>query len=259
MARETTSPSNTEEAARSNMERLRLNPYPGRGIVMGFDSAGKLGIQIYWVMGRSENSRNRVLKVDEATGLVRTDAFDWSKVKDSSLIIYNAMTAINGRHIVSNGNQTDTITKAFKRKETFQEALSKTTYEPDKPNFTPRISGVLFTDESSPHNEQSIQLSKIAKNGDPEMPKRFLYTYELASLRGVGKCFHTYEGDSVTPDSPIPSFKGDPYNVLLAGSIDQLAETFWGLLNKDNRVALAVKTIDLASKAVDVKIVNQLT
>ncbi len=254
MAQETMSASNTEAAARVNMERLRLNPYPGRGIVMGFDTARKLGIQIYWVMGRSENSRNRVLVQD--TGIVKTMPFDASRVIDSSLIIYNAMIAVNGHHIVSNGDQTDTIAEALKKKKTFEDAIRMRSYEPDKPNYTPRISGVLFTNGSSPHNEPSIILSKIVKNGDvSKKPNHHFHTYELASLRGIGKCLHTYEGNG----DPLPSFRGIPYDVLLEGSIDQLTSTFWDLLNKENRVALAVKTIDLASKAVDFRIANQLS
>ena len=246
MTREKSPKSDLEQLAISSMEKLRLNTYPGRGIVMGFNKQGDQAIQIYWVMGRSENSRNRIL-VQEGN-VVKTKPFDASKVKDPTLIIYTAMKEVRGGHLVSNGDQTDSIAQIIEKGGTFGEGLRERTYEPDAPNFTPRITGEYSSESESPF----FILSIIRKDPFSDRPIHNLQLYKPES--GTGKCIHTYEGDG----NPLPSFKLDPYLVTLEGSIDQIAQTFWDLLNAENRVALAVKGVDIRTGKVDSKIINQL-
>ncbi|OGH04071.1 MAG: hypothetical protein A2W22_00210 [Candidatus Levybacteria bacterium RBG_16_35_11] len=236
------------------MERLRNNPYPGRGIVMGFDAEGKTAIQIYWVMGRSKNSRNRKLVLKD--GVVKTVPFRKRLVEDPSLIIYNAMRSINGAHIVTNGHQTDALFEGIKNEEHFPDVLSQWSEEPDKPNYTPRISGIVFPKKTSAWSgdTSSMVFSEIRRSRSGQTIHEY-YPYNSGILPGFGKCIHTYEGDG----KPLPSFRGNPYSVLLEGSIDQIAKTYWDLLDKNNRVALAVKTIDLESGDVDYRIINKLS
>ena len=237
-----------ENSPQDNMESLRQNPYPGRGIVMGFDETGNNAIQVYWVMGRSENSRNRLLVEDGQT--VKTVPFDALKVKDPSLIIYNAMIEVNGVHIVSNGDQTDTIGSAYREGKSPIKAIGTRVYEPDAPNFTPRISGIY-----DPNTPRSFMFSKIRRaNAENAQP---IHTFDYPILRttpGIGACFHTYEGDG----NPLPAFRGEPYSTLLSGSLDAIAQTYWGLLNADNRVSLAAKSINIKTGTTSVAIINQL-
>lgn len=245
MLRETTPTSPTEQEILSNMEKLRANPYPGRGIVMGINKDGTQAVQVYWVMGRSENSRNRIL-VREGD-LIKTKPFDDSKVQDPSLIIYTAMREVKGIHIVSNGDQTDTVAEAISEGLSFQEGLMQRAYEPDAPNFTPRITGIHFK------NTRFFTFSIIRRNPDGSSePIRSLYRPE--QIRGIGNCFHTYKGDG----SPLPSFDGEPYPVFLDGALDGIANTYWELLNQANRVALVAKSIDLSTGRTDYSIINQL-
>ncbi len=241
----------SEAEVQLNMEALRNNPYPGRGIVMGFNDTGELGIQVYWVMGRSENSRNRMLVRDGET--VRTTPFDESKVKDPSLIIYNAMRVAKGLHIVSNGDQTDTIVQAIEEGEGNGWKLHTRKYEPDSPNYTPRISGILCP---NPEGSSVLIFSKISKESvDSERAVHTWYSASSNALRGRGKCIHTYEGDG----NPLPSFKGEPYEVSLKGTIDDIAKTYWELLNEENKVSLVVKSVNLSTGAVDFRIANKLS
>lgn len=232
--------------AAANLERLSLNPYPGRGIVMGINSTGKLGVQVYWIMGRSENSRNRILAREG--DVVKTVPFDESKVKDPSLIIYNAMKVVHGKHIVSNGNQTDTIVETIQKWGSFEGALKTRSFEPDAPNFTPRISGILdaffikFT------------LSRIAVDSNASSAPRHDF-FNLDRSTGIGHCIHTYKGDG----DPLPSFYENPYPVPLSGNIDDIARTYWEALNKQNRVALVAKTIRFSTGETDFRIINQLS
>lgn len=246
MAREASPKSPIEQIAAFNMEELRLNPYPGRGIVMGFNQEGDQAIQVYWVMGRSDNSRNRVLV--RQGDVVKTEPFDISKVKDPTLIIYVAMRVVDGRHLVSNGDQTDSVAEVIKNGGTFEEGLRARTYEPDTPNFTPRITGEYF-----PASRLPFSISIIRKNpsGDPD-PIRTLQSY--GPERGIGRCIHTYRGDG----NPLPSFDLDPYPVILRGSVNQIAQTYWNLLNPGNRVALIVKGISTTTGEVSFSIINQL-
>ena len=232
--------------ASGNIQNLKENTYPGRGIIIGLDSSGENAIQVYWVMGRSENSRNRILVQDG--DVVKTKAFDESKVADPSLIIYNAMLTVGDSHIVSNGDQTDTIQQFLKDGKTFEDGIKTREFEPDAPNFTPRISGVIN------FKTKDFILSSILKNEDTGEPDhRFFYYKDINS--GFGMCVHTYQSDG----NPIPSFRSNPYSVLLEGNIDQIANFYWGLLNADNKVAIVVKSINLETNKSSYKIINKLS
>lgn len=202
MAGETAPRRNLDQEARENLERLRNNPYPGRGIILGHNELGDI-TQVYWVMGRSTNSRNRVLIQED--DIVRTDLFDKSGVGDTSLIIYNAMRIIDNGHIVSNGDQTDTIAEFVRTiaLDGFDQAILTRTYEPDEPNFTPRISGIswLFrtTNQAGGVTSALNKLSIIrrGRNGKP-----FREFFKTPNVLGIGYCMHTYSGDG----NPLPSF-----------------------------------------------------
>lgn len=250
MTSEGTPRHNMQELARQNLERLRQNPYPGRGIILGHNQTGD-GVQIYWIMGRSTNSRNRIFVKEGDT--VRTDAWDKTKVVDPSLIIYNAMRRVHYAHVVSNGDQTDTIIEHSEKSwpPNLTAALVTRTYEPDEPNFTPRISGISLN--MGPSEDPGIRhkLSIIKREeGGKRISKVFVPDYSP----GMGYCIHTYKGDG----NPLPSFDGDPYPVPIPDSIDEIARTYWEALNKENRVALAVKTISKKTGEVDYKIINKL-
>jgi hypothetical protein len=238
--------STVEQMAVSNMELLRLNPYPGRGIVMGLDREGEQAIQVYWVMGRRYNSRNRVL-VQEGD-IVRTKPFDASKVEDPTLIIYTAMRVVGKSHLVSNGDQTDSVARVMENGGSFIEGLNQRTYEPDPPNFTPRITGECVLGSYLP-----LSFSILRRNPNGDLAPIHSYQSYLYKS-GIGMCIHTYKGDG----NPLPSFDGYPYPVVLNGSVDQIAHTYWDLLNAENRVALVAKGINLATGAVDYSIINQL-
>ncbi len=229
-----------------NIQNLKENTYPGRGIIIGLDSSGKNAIQVYWVMGRSENSRNRILA--QEVDVVKTKAFDESKVADPSLIIYNAMLVAGDSYIVSNGDQTDTIQQFLKDGKTFEDAIRTREFEPDAPNFTPRISGVIN------FKTKDFILSSILKNEDTGEPDhRFFYYKDINP--GFGMCIHTYQSDG----NPIPGFRSNPYVVSLTGDIGQMANFYWELLNVDNKVALVVKSINLETNKSSYKIINKLS
>ncbi|MEI6480571.1 MAG: IMP cyclohydrolase [bacterium] len=219
----------------ANLSVLSQNPYPGRGIVIGKDRTGKYMIQIYWIMGRSENSRNRVLSLGE-NGRVFTEAADPTKVKDSSLIIYNAMLENHGEYVVSNGHQTDAIAR---RDKSLSDTLATFRYEPDAPNFTPRISGACF---SAQYTGVNVWLSMLKKSPLDTSCIRLEYLRENL-LQGVGYCLTTYSGDG----NPLPSFDGEPHVLALDGGIDSVADSYWEALNSENRIGLAVKFIDLVT------------
>ncbi|MBN2558820.1 MAG: inosine monophosphate cyclohydrolase, partial [Clostridia bacterium] len=212
--------------------RLADSSYPGRGIVIGGTPDGGCIAQVYWIMGRSDNSRNRIF--EKTDGFIRTKAFDEALMKDPSLIIYFPMKHIGGDHIVSNGDQTDTIYEYISKGGSFEEALGTREFEPDSPNYTPRISGI-----ANP-SEKGFRLSILKTIGnDPGHGVRIFYNY--ASVPdGYGYCITTYNDDG----SPLPSFGTEPYAVGLLNDIDAVAENFWNLLDKENRVSLAVKFID---------------
>ncbi len=232
------------DEAVKNFESLKQNSYPGRGIVLGLNKSGSLAVQIYWIMGRSENSRNRIFV---RTGdIVKTEPFDTSKISDPSLIIYNALlVSINGIHAVSNGDQTDTIINSLDNNGTFEEAIKSRTYEPDAPNFTPRISGITTLQPFS------NTLSIIKRGVDGKSQFDF---FEVEPTQGIGFCIHTYKNDG----DPLPSFEGEPHPVPIPETIDEIANTYWEVLNPENRVSLVVKTIDLATEKTDYKLINKL-
>jgi len=214
---------------------LSSNPYPGRGIVLGRSADGKSAVAAYFIMGRSENSRNRVFTVTEDG--IRTEAYDPSKMTDPSLIIYHPVRQVGRGLIVTNGDQTDTIWNYILQGRTFAEALHSREFEPDGPNYTPRISGLL-----SPDGSFQLSILKSA-DGDPSCCHRYFYTYDRP-LPGEGRFLHTYMGDG----SPLPSFEGEPERVILdAPSAEALAEQMWTALNPDNKVSLFVRYTDLAT------------
>ena len=214
---------------------LSNNPYPGRGIVLGRSADGKSAIAAYFIMGRSENSRNRVFTVTEDG--IRTEAHDPSKMVDPSLIIYHPVRQVGTELVVTNGDQTDTIRDFLVEGKTFGQALHTREFEPDGPNYTPRISGIL-----SPDGSFKLSILKSA-DGDPSCCHRYFYTYDHP-LWGEGRFIHTYMGDG----NPLPSFEGEPERVVLdAPDAAALTEQMWSALNADNKVSLFVRYIDIAT------------
>ena len=217
------------------MNLLSTNSYPGRGIVLGRSADGKSAIAAYFIMGRSENSRNRVFTVTEDG--IRTEAHDPSKMVDPSLIIYHPVRQVGDKLVVTNGDQTDTVRDFLVEGKSFGQALHTREFEPDGPNYTPRISGML-----NPDGSFKMSILKSA-DGDPSCCHRFFYTYDHP-LTGEGRFIHTY----MTDGNPLPSFEGEPKRVVLdAASAEELAEQMWAALNPDNKVSLFVRYIDIAS------------
>ena len=233
--------------AAANMQALSQNAYPGRGIVIGQTPDARHFVQIYWIMGRSENSRNRIFVRDGDA--VRTAPHDASKVKDPSLIIYYCARTVGRRHVVSNGDQTDTIVEALQAGRGFEAALFTRTFEPDAPNFTPRIAGVVSLDD--PVHAYSLAVIKSV-GGLGERCSRQFFHYE-AGVPGIGHCVTTYTGDG----TPLPAFEGEPYVLPLADDVEQVAETYWAALNADNRVSLLARLIDARTGRARLSIVNK--
>ena len=209
-------------------KELKENSYPGRGIVIGRSADGKKAVTAYFIMGRSENSRNRVF-VEDGEG-IRTQAFDPSKLTDPSLIIYAPVRVLGNKTIVTNGDQTDTIYEGMDHQLTFEQSLRSREFEPDGPNYTPRISGIMHVENGSYSYAMSILKSN---NGDPSSCNRYTFAYQNAKA-GEGHFIHTYQCDG----NPIPSFAGEPEKVALHGDIEQLALDTWMNLNEDNKVSL---------------------
>jgi hypothetical protein len=227
---------------------LKENRYPGRGIVIGLTPDGTAMMQVYWIMGRSGNSRNRIF-VREDNGFVRTEARDPAKLTDPSLIIYYPVRHAGQAHIVTNGDQTDTIYEALASGGTFEAALSTRTFEPDAPNFTPRISGLVDLRDK----QAAYKLSILKSNqGDPQQTLRQFFHYEQA-VAGYGHLIHTYVGDG----DPLPSFAGEPKPVPLLNDADETARFYWNLLDGENRISLLVKTIPLDGGAAKIRIINK--
>lgn len=218
---------------RNLLDLLRGNPYPGRGIVLGKSADGKQAVAAYFIMGRSENSRNRIFAPTEDG--IRTEAADPAKMTDPSLIIYHPVRKAGRDLIVTNGDQTDTVRDYLLEGRTFAEALKSRTFEPDAPNYTPRISGLLGPDGS-------FQLSILkSAEGNPNCCCRYFYHYD-APLPGEGRFLHTYRGDG----TPLPSFEGEPERVSLdAKTPESLADQVWEALNPENKVSLFVRFVDL--------------
>ena len=228
------------------IKELAGNPYPGRGIILGLDATGEKAVAAYFIMGRSVNSRNRIFR--EVGEGIRTEALDPAKLTDPSLVIYAPVRVLGNQTIVTNGDQTDTIHDFLAAGKTFEEALATREFEPDGPNFTPRISGLLIQSGESFRYKLSI-----LKTGDGGLScRRFTFDYE-APVKGRGHLIHTYSRDG----SPIPSFEGEPKEVELAGGIDEFTESLWQSLDQDNKVALFVRYIDLKSGTAETRIVNK--
>ncbi len=232
---------------RNLSEELKNNAYPGRGIVVGRSADGSKAVTAYFIMGRSENSRNRVF-VPEGEG-IRTQAFDDSKMEDPSLIIYAPVRVLDHHTIVTNGDQTDTIYEKMSREETFEQSLRSREFEPDVPNYTPRISAVMDVKDGSYDYIMSILKSD---NGDPSQCLRFTFSY-AAPKAGEGHFIHTYMGDG----NPLPSFEGEPERVAINGDIDAFTQEIWESLNPDNKVSLFVRYIDIATGKYETRIVNK--
>ena len=229
-------------------ELLAGNTYPGRGIVIGKTEDGKKAAIAYFIMGRSENSRNRVFK--ENGDSVVTEPFDFSRVEDPSLIIYSAIRKYENKLIVTNGDQTDTIYDFVSTGKCFKQALKTREFEPDAPNFTPRISGMLtFSD-----NDFKYQMS-ILKSADEKGSACNRYFYEYAPLNGLGHFIHTYVCDG----NPIPTFQGEPERVRILNDIDEFTASIWENLNEQNKISLYVRYTDLATGNVENRMINKNT
>lgn len=228
-------------------QELKGNAYPGRGIVIGRSADGKKAVTAYFIMGRSSNSRNRVF-VEEGEG-IRTQAFDPSKLEDPSLIIYAPVRVLGDKTIVTNGDQTDTIYEGMEAGQTFEESLRSREFEPDAPNYTPRISGILRVSEGSFSYGMSILKSN---NGNPASCHRFTFAYK-DPVAGEGHFIHTYMHDG----NPLPSFEGEPKSVRMEGDIDAFAGKVWDSLDGENKVSLFVRYIDIATGEYETRIINK--
>ncbi len=224
---------------------LSENPYPGRGILMG-RTVNNQAVIAYFIMGRSENSRNRIFENTEDG--IRTKAFDESKMTDPSLIIYHPVRLLpNGLLVVTNGDQTDTIRDAIAEGHCYRHALTQRKFEPDGPNWTPRISGVM-----KPDGTYNLSILK-SLDGDPSCCCRYFFEYD-APIAGTGHFIHTYQSDG----DPLPSFQGEPRRVKISAlTSDDLAREIWDSLNEDNKVSLYVRLIDLAGGGTDSCIINK--
>ncbi|MCQ2453651.1 MAG: IMP cyclohydrolase [Clostridia bacterium] len=227
-------------------ELIRDNSYVGRGIVIGLSKDGKKAATAYFIMGRSANSRNRVFS--EQDGVLYTKPFDESKVEDPSLIIYAALRKNGSRLIVTNGDQTDTIDDGLTAGKSFKEALESREFEPDAPNFTPRISGIEYFENGSFRYEMSI-----LKSADEQGSACNRYTFSYSPIKGLGHFIHTYIGDG----NPLPTFCGEPERVEIPDNIDAFTTTLWDALNHDNRISLYVRYTDIATGAEDNRMINQ--
>ena len=221
--------------------------YPGRGIVIGRSEDGTKAVTAYFIMGRSENSRNRVF-VEDGEG-IRTQAFDPSKLSDPSLIIYAPVRVLGDKTIVTNGDQTDTVYNLMKEGKTFEESLRTREFEPDGPNYTPRISGLMTV--SSGKYEYAMSILK-SHNGNPDQCDRYTFSYD-APVAGEGHFIHTYMGDG----NPLPSFEGEPTWVDIEGDIDEFTNMVWQNLNEDNKVSLFVRYIDIETGKYETRIINK--
>ena len=228
-------------------KELSATSYPGRGIVLGLSADGKKSVIVYFIMGRSENSRNRIF-VTDGQG-IRTQAYDPSKLTDPSLIIYAPVRVLGNKTIVTNGDQTDTIYSFLSSGKSFADALRTRTFEPDSPNFTPRISGIVKVKDGAMKYKLSILKSD---GGNADSVERFFFEYDQP-VAGEGRFIHTYRCDG----SPIPSFAGEPERVRLMGDIDTFTRMVWNSLNEDNKVSLFVRYIDLATGKTQDRIVNK--
>lgn len=228
-------------------EELKSNAYPGRGIVIGKSADGKYAAAAYFIMGRSANSRNRIF-VEDGQG-IRTQAFDPSRLEDPSLIIYAPVRVLGNKTIVTNGDQTDTIYEGMDKQLTFEQSLRSREFEPDGPNYTPRISGIMHLERGNYNYAMSILKSN---NGSPDSCHRYTFAYENPAA-GEGHFIHTYMHDG----NPLPSFEGEPKLVAIPDDMDAFTDMLWESLNEENKVSLFVRYIDIATGEYRSKIVNK--
>lgn len=228
-------------------EELVSNAYPGRGIVIGKSADGKKAVTAYFIMGRSSNSRNRVF-VEYGEG-IRTEAFDPSKLEDPSLIIYAPVRVLGNKTIVTNGDQTDTIYDLMDKQQTFEQSLRVREFEPDGPNYTPRISGIMHIENGTYNYAMSILKSD---DGRPESCNRFTFAYSNP-INGEGRFIHTYARN----ENPLPSFEGEPKRVDISGDIDEFTNMIWTSLNEENKVSLFVRYIDIETGNYETRIINK--
>ena len=228
-------------------QELKNNAYPGRGVLIGRSADGKKAVIAYFIMGRSVNSRNRIF-VTEGEG-IRTQAFDPAKLVDPSLVIYAPVRVQGSYTIVTNGDQTDTIYDGLAAGLTFEQSLRSREYEPDGPNYTPRISGLVHIEEEKFDFSMSILKSN---DGDPACCNRYTYTYDKPAA-GEGRFIHTYMHDG----DPLPSFQGEPKKVAIEGEIDSFTDMVWKSLNEDNKVSLFVRFIDIETGKYETRIINK--
>lgn len=232
-------------------QELKGNSYPGRGIIMGRSGDGCKAVTAYFIMGRSANSRNRVF-VCQGEG-IRTQAFDPARLEDASLIIYTPVRVMGNKTIVTNGDQTDTIYDGMDRQMTFEQSLRSREFEPDAPNYTPRISGIMHIENGNYNYAMSILKTD---NGNPHACLRFTYACENPSP-GEGRFIHTYMHDG----NPLPSFEGEPKPVglesVMKGGIEGFTDMLWNSLDQENKVSLFVRFIDIAAGTYETKIVNK--
>lgn len=228
-------------------QELKSNSYPGRGIIIGKSPDGKKAVTAYFIMGRSENSRNRVF-VEDGEG-IRTQAFDPSKLTDPSLIIYAPVRVLGNKTIVTNGDQTDTIYEGMDKQLTFEQSLRSREFEPDGPNYTPRISGVMHIENGNFNYAMSILKSN---NGNPDSCNRYTFAYENP-VAGEAHFIHTYMHDG----NPLPSFEGEAKLVEAMDNMEEFADLLWNSLNEENKVSLFVRYIDIETGNYETKIVNK--
>ncbi len=228
-------------------QELKNNAYPGRGIVIGRSEDGTKAVTAYFIMGRSSNSRNRVF-VEDGEG-IRTQAYDPTKLEDPSLIIYAPVKVLGNKTIVTNGDQTDTIYSGMDKQLTFEQSLRSREFEPDAPNYTPRISGIMHIEGGKYNYAMSILKTDA---GEPSCCIRNTYAYENPR-GGEGRFIHTYMHDG----NPLPSFEGEPKKVEISGDIDSFTDMIWNSLNEDNKVSLFVRFIDIATGKYETRIVNK--
>lgn len=228
-------------------KELQNNSYPGRGIILGRTADGTKAAAAYFIMGRSENSRNRIF-VEDGEG-IRTQAFDESKLVDPSLIIYAPVRVLGNKTIVTNGDQTDTIYEGMDHQMTFEQTLRSREFEPDAPNYTPRISGIMHIENGNYNYAMSILKSN---NGSPDSCCRYTFAYQNPAA-GEGHFIHTYRCDG----SPLPSFEGEPKLIAVPDSLDRFTEILWNSLNEDNKVSLFVRFIDIATGKYETRIMNK--
>ena len=230
-------------------QELSINSYPGRGIVIGRSADGVYAVTAYFIMGRSENSRNRIF-VEDGQG-IRTQAFDPAKLSDPSLIIYAPVRVLGNKTIVTNGDQTDTIYDGMDHQMTFEQSLRSREFEPDAPNYTPRISGILHIEGGQFNYAMSILKSN---HGSPDSCLRYSFAYENPAA-GEGRLIHTYMHDG----NPLPSFEGEPKPVEITGDIDAFTRMIWESLDEDNKVSLFVRYIRIEDGSYETRIVNKHT